>query len=158
QDRVYCPLPLYHSTGGLCAVGAALLNGGALVLRRKFSATHFWDDVADDDCTIFVYIGELCRYLLNQPPHPKERAPNLRRAFGNGMRQEVWTEFQQRFGVAEILEFYGSTEGNVSMFNFDGQPGAIGRVPPYLRGSFHVKLVQFDVEKEMPVRTSDGLC
>jgi fatty-acyl-CoA synthase len=157
-DRVYCALPLYHSTGGLCGVGSALLNGGTLVLRRKFSASHFWDDIADHDCTIFVYIGELCRYLVNQPPHPKERAYNLRLAFGNGMRPEVWTEFQTRFGVPEILEFYGSTEGNVSMFNFDGQPGAIGRVPPYLRSRFSVKLVRFDVESETPMRGPDGLC
>jgi fatty-acyl-CoA synthase len=158
QDRVYCALPLYHSTGGLCGVGSALLNGGTLVLRRKFSATHFWDDITNYDCTIFVYIGELCRYLVNQAPNPKERTHNLRLAFGNGMRPDVWTEFQQRFGVWNILEFYGSTEGNVSMFNFDGQPGAIGRVPPYLRKQFSVKLVRFDVEKEIPVRGPDGLC
>jgi fatty-acyl-CoA synthase len=44
------------------------------------------------------------------------------------------------------------------MFNFDGQPGAIGRVPPYLRGRFSVRLVKFDVEAEMPVRGPDGLC
>jgi fatty-acyl-CoA synthase len=74
------------------------------------------------------------------------------------MRPDVWTEFQSRFGVPEILEFYGSTEGNVSMFNFDGQPGAIGRVPPYLRSRFSVKLVRFDVESETPMRGPDGLC
>jgi fatty-acyl-CoA synthase len=158
EDRLYNTLPLYHSTGGLCGVGAALLNGATLVLRRKFSATHFWDDVSEHDCTIFVYIGELCRYLVNQPWHQKERSHNLRLAFGNGLRPDVWTEFQERFGVAEILEFYGSTEGNVSMFNFDGQPGAIGRVPPYLRGNFSVRLVKFDIEAELPVRGEDGLC
>ncbi|MBS0386763.1 MAG: long-chain-acyl-CoA synthetase [Proteobacteria bacterium] len=158
EDKLYCALPLYHSTGGLCGVGAALLNGGTLVLRRKFSTSHFWDDIVAYDCTIFVYIGELCRYLINQPPSPKERMHHLRLAFGNGMRPEVWSEFQSRFGVADILEFYGSTEGNVSMFNFDGQPGAIGRVPPYLRSRFSVKLVKFDVEAEMPVRGPDGLC
>jgi fatty-acyl-CoA synthase len=151
-------LPLYHATGGLCGVGAALLRGGTLVLRRKFSASHFWKDIADNDCTVFVYIGELCRYLVNQPPDPNERAHHLRLAFGNGLRPEVWEDFQERFGVARILEFYGSTEGNVSMFNFDGMPGAIGRVPRYLRNNFAVKLVKFDVEAEQPVRGQDGLC
>jgi fatty-acyl-CoA synthase len=158
EDKVYCALPLYHSTGGLCGVGSALLNGGTLVLRRKFSASHFWDDIADNDCTIFVYIGELCRYLVNQPPHPKERQHHLRLGFGNGLRPDVWTEFQERFGVPEILEFYGSTEGNVSLFNYDGKPGAVGRVPAYLRGNFAVRLVKFDVEAELPVRGEDGLC
>jgi fatty-acyl-CoA synthase len=157
-DRLYCALPLYHSTGGLCAVGAALLNGGALVLRRKFSASHFWDDVAGNNCTIFVYIGELCRYLMHQPPHPKEREHSLRLGFGNGLRPEVWTPFQERFNVPRMLEFYGSTEGNVSMFNFDGQPGAIGRVPSYLQGSFAIRLVKFDVEAEDVIRDENGLC
>ncbi len=158
EDNVYCALPLYHSTAGLCGIGSALLNGGTVVLRRKFSASHFWDDISGNDCTIFVYIGELCRYLVNQPPHPKERAHHLRLAFGNGLRPDVWTEFQERFGVPRILEFYGSTEGNVSMFNFDGRPGAIGRVPGYLRNNFAVRLVKFDVEAEAPVRGEDGLC
>jgi fatty-acyl-CoA synthase len=158
EDRLYCALPLYHSTGGLCGVGAALLNGGTLVLRRKFSATHFWNDIVDQECTIFVYIGELCRYLVNQPPHPLERAHKLKTAFGNGLRPEVWPEFQERFGVKRILEFYGSTEGNVSLFNFDGQPGAVGRVPHYLKKQFPVALAKFDVEAEQPVRNAEGLC
>lgn len=158
RDRIYCVLPLYHATGGLCAVGAALLNGAAIVLRRKFSVTHFWDDIADNDCTIVVYIGELLRYLVNQGTHPKERAHRLRLAFGNGLRSDVWEEFQERFDVRRILEFYGSTEGNVSMFNFDGRPGAIGRVPQYLKNNFAVKLVRFDVESEQPIRGKDGLC
>lgn len=158
DDVIYCALPLYHATGGLCGVGAALLNGGTVVLRRKFSVSHFWDDIADNGCTMFVYIGELCRYLLNAPPHPKERTQRIRLAFGNGLRPDVWTGFQKRFGIEDILEFYGSTEGNVSMFNFDAHPGAIGRVPHYLRSRFSVRLVKFDVESEQPVRTSDGLC
>jgi fatty-acyl-CoA synthase len=157
-DVIYCALPLYHATGGLCGVGAALLNGGTIVLRRRFSASHFWDDIADHGCTMFVYIGELCRYLVNQPPHPKEGVQKIRLAFGNGLRPDVWNEFKTRFAIEDILEFYGSTEGNVSMFNFDAQPGAIGRVPHYLRKRFSVRLVKFDVEAEQPVRAEDGLC
>ncbi|ANP46481.1 long-chain-acyl-CoA synthetase [Candidatus Viadribacter manganicus] len=158
EDKIYCVLPLYHATGGLCGVGSALLRGGTLVLRRKFSATHFWGDVIENECTMFVYIGELCRYLVNQDPSPDDRRHQLRLAFGNGLRPEVWEEFQARFNVPRVMEFYGSTEGNVSMFNFDGQPGAIGRVPPYLQRNFAVRLVKFDVETEMPVRGEDGLC
>jgi len=107
---------------------------------------------------VFVYIGELCRYLVNQPPHPKERTHHLRLAFGNGLRPEVWEEFVSRFGVKDVLEFYGSTEGNVSLFNYDRHIGAIGRVPMYLRSSFQVRLVKFDIEAETPVRDESGLC
>ena len=158
EDVLYCALPLYHSTGGLCGVGAALLHGGTLVLRRKFSVSHFWDDINQHGCTLFVYIGELCRYLVNHAPQANENTHKLRLAFGNGLRPDVWEEFQRRFNVPRVLEFYGSTEGNVSMFNFDGKPGSIGRVPHYLRKRFTVRLVRFDVESEQPIRNAEGLC
>ena len=75
-DRMYDCLPLYHTAGGLVATGAVLVNGGSVVIREKFSAREFWDDVVRCECTLFQYIGELCRYLVNSPPHPQEtRAP-----------------------------------------------------------------------------------
>ncbi|WP_334163552.1 long-chain-acyl-CoA synthetase [Phenylobacterium sp.] len=158
SDRIYVSLPLYHATGGLCALGAALLNGGSVVLRRKFSASHFWEEVLAEGCTMFVYIGELCRYLVNAPEHPDEARHKIRLAFGNGLRPDVWPELKRRFRIPEILEFYGSTEGNVSLFNFDGREGAIGRAPKWLRKRFNVRLIQFDVETEQPIRGTDGFC
>jgi fatty-acyl-CoA synthase len=156
-DRIYCVLPLYHATGGLCAVGAALLNGGTLVLKKKFSASRFWPDMAEQRCTMFVYIGELCRYLVNQPEQVEDRTP-VKLAFGNGLRPDVWERMAQRFRIERVLEFYGSTEGNVSLFNFDGKLGAVGRIPKYLRKRFNVKLVRFDVETEQPERNAQGFC
>jgi fatty-acyl-CoA synthase len=158
SDRIYVTLPLYHATGGLCALGAALLNGGSVVLRKKFSATHFWPDVVSENCTMFVYIGELCRYLANQPEHELERAHKIRLIFGNGLRPDVWNDMLDRFKVGEVLEFYGATEGNVSLFNFDGRRGAIGRIPSYLRKKFNIRIVKFDVESEEPVRGPNGCC
>ncbi|HLZ75104.1 long-chain-acyl-CoA synthetase [Phenylobacterium sp.] len=157
-DRIYVALPLYHATGGLCALGAALLNGGSVFLRRKFSASHFWGEAVDEGCTMFVYIGELCRYLVNQAPGEDETRHKIRMAFGNGLRPDIWPTMKQRFRIPEILEFYGSTEGNVSMFNFDGREGAIGRAPKWLRKRFNVRLVQFDVESETAIRGTNGLC
>jgi fatty-acyl-CoA synthase len=158
SDRIYQTLPLYHATGGLCALGAALLNGGSVVLRKRFSASHFWPEIIDEGCTMFVYIGELCRYLVNQPPSEDETRHKIRLAFGNGLRPDIWPVMKQRFRIPEILEFYGSTEGNVSMFNFDGREGAIGRAPKWLRKRFNIRLVQFDVETETPIRGPDGFC
>jgi len=161
EDRIYIVLPLYHSTGGLCGMGAALLNGASVCLKRRFSASAFWSDIVKNDCTHLVYIGELCRYLINSPPAPQpedEKKHKLRMAFGNGMRPEVWEEFRKRFHVPVIVEFYGSTEGNVSLFNLDGHPGAIGRVPSYLKKQFNIRLVRFDIEQEIPERRMNGLC
>jgi fatty-acyl-CoA synthase len=157
-DRILDALPLYHATGGLCAPGAALLNGAALVIRRHFSASRFWSDLAAEACTMFVYIGELGAYLAAQPPTPDERVHKLRLAFGNGLRAEVWKDLVGRFGVPRVLEFYGSTEGNVSLFNFPGRPGALGREPRWLKPLFNVRLVNYDVEAGAPVRGADGRC
>jgi len=158
SDRLYNTLPLYHATGGLCAMGAALLNGSSVVLKRKFSASQFWDDVVEERCTMFVYIGELGRYLVNQPPGENDRAHRLRLAFGNGLAADVWRQFIDRFNIPEVLEFYGATEGNVSMFNFHGPVGACGRLPRYLRKRFNFRLVQFDEETQAPRRTASGRC
>ncbi len=158
SDRMYMVLPLYHSAGGVCAIGTVLSVGGTVILRRKFSASHFWQDVHDSRATMFQYIGELCRYLLQSPEHPLERQHSLRTIIGNGLRPEIWSPFQERFAIPRIVEFYGATEGNVTLFNYDGKAGSVGRVPWFARSTIPVDLVQFDVEAEQPRRGPDGLC
>jgi fatty-acyl-CoA synthase len=158
DDRMYDCLPMYHTAGGLVATGAVLVSGGTTIIRERFSAREFWDDIVRNKCTMFQYIGELCRYLVNSPPHPNETSHRLRMACGNGLRPDIWDEFKTRFKIPHILEFYAATEGNVSMFNIEGMPGAIGRIPWFLAHRFPTALVQFDVEHEMPVRGADGFC
>ncbi len=158
HDRIYNPLPLYHATGGVCAVGIVFLSGGAMILKRKFSLNEFWNDIHRYDATMFAYIGELCRWLLNAPPGPHERDHHIRVITGNGLRPEIWKRFQDRFAIPRIVEFYGATEGNVAMLNYDGTVGAVGRVPDYLEWLLPTRVVRFDVEREMPVRDANGLC
>jgi len=157
-DRVYTALPLYHMTGGVLGMAGPLFFGATVILRRKLSISEFWDDVADYGANKFVYIGELCRYLLNAPPHPRERAHAIKLGMGNGLRGEVWGPFVERFGVGEMREFYGATEGNVSFLNVDGTVGAVGRLPSYIEDRIGVKIVKFDVIEEKPIRGADGFC
>ncbi len=158
RDVIYAPLPLYHTVGGVCAPGIALTVGGAIALRRQFSASAFWSDCVRFEATLFQYIGELCRYLLNASPQPDERRHRLRLAVGNGLRPDVWDRFQQRFAIPRILEFYGATESNLTLFNFDGGPHAIGRAPPYMKSAVNVSLIRFDPVAERPVREASGRC
>ena len=158
RDRMYVVLPLYHSAGGVCAIGSALTVGGSVIIRRKFSVTQFWDDCSQYGATQFQYIGELCRYLLNSPAHKLERKHKLRVVMGNGLRPEIWPAFKSRFRIPRIIEFYGATEGNVAIVNMDGKIGAVGRIPNYLRGLLQTRLVQFDIDKEEPVRNDKGFC
>ena len=159
EDRIYITLPLYHVTGGFVGQGGALLSGASVILRRKFSASRYWDDVTDYGATVIVYIGELCRYLLNQPEHPKEQAHQVRVGIGNGLRSDIWQKFVDRFQVPKLLEIYGSTEGNIFLMNFDGKIGAVGRIPKYLEKQFgDVRIVKFDIAEEQPIRGDDGFC
>ena len=158
DDRMYNCLPLYHSVGGVVASGATLLGGGAVVIRARFSASDFWRDVRDERCTLFQYIGELCRYLVKAPPDKHETEHCLRLACGNGLRREVWQSFKSRFRIPRILEYYASTEGNFSLYNCEERPGAIGRIPSFLAHRMQVALLQFDVERSEPLRNAQGRC
>ena len=158
RDRMYTCLPLYHSVGGVVAPGAVLVGGGSVVVRERFSAREFWADIVRWDCTLVQYIGELCRYLVHTAPVPEERAHRVRLCCGNGLRADVWTAFQRRFRIPQIVEFYAATEGAVSLFNVEGEPGAIGRIPGFLAHRVPVALVRFDVEQEAPVRDAAGFC
>jgi fatty-acyl-CoA synthase len=157
-DRMYNCLPLYHSVGGVVACGATLVGGGAVVLRPRFSASAFWRDVVQERCTLFQYIGELCRYLVQQPQAAAEREHRLRLACGNGLRQEVWRPFQERFAIPTILEYYASTEGNFSLYNCEGEPGAVGRIPAFLAHRLPVALIRHDAASGEPKRGADGHC
>jgi fatty-acyl-CoA synthase len=158
SDRMFNCLPLYHSIGGVVATFATLVSGGKVVIRQRFSASDFWRDVRDERCTLFQYIGELCRYLLNTPFQPIETEHSLRMACGNGLRPEVWQPFKTRFRIPRILEYYASTEGNFSLYNCEGQPGAIGRIPAFLSSRLPVALLRFDLDTSEPRRNSHGFC
>jgi fatty-acyl-CoA synthase len=158
RDRMFSCLPMYHSVGGVLAPGAMLVAGASLAIGEKFSASAFWSDVVRWRCTLIQYIGELCRYLLDTPPSPMDTAHQIRMACGNGLAPDIWNKFQERFGIPRILEFYAATEGGVSLFNVEGESGAIGRVPPYLVHRFSPVLVKFDDRSELPVRNGDGFC
>ncbi len=158
QDCMYDCLPLYHSVGGVVAAGAPLVAGATVVLRERFSASRFWRDIVRERCTLFQYIGELCRYLLASPSQDDDAKHSIRLACGNGLREDVWVPFQKRFRIPQILEYYASTEGNVSLYNCEGKPGAIGRVPPMLAHRYPIAIVRTDPITDEPARDEHGRC
>jgi len=149
-DIIYVPLPFYHNNALTVTWSSAAANGAGIAIRRKFSASQFWDDVRRYNARAFCYIGELCRYLMNQPSRPDDRDNPAQKMIGNGLRPDIWVPFKERFGVDEVYEFYAASEGNiafVNVFNFDC---TIGFCPaPYA-------LVKYDIDMDEPVRTADG--
>jgi fatty-acyl-CoA synthase len=154
DEVILCVLPLYHGAGGMVVVSCALSQAATVVLERRFSASRFWDTVRDDRVTACQYIGEICRYLLNQPPDRRDREHGLRLMMGAGLGADIWSAFQERFGVERILEGWSSTEANTSLINVDNRPGSCGRIP--FEQMHNGRLVRYDVEADSHPRGSDG--
>ncbi|KAK4452174.1 hypothetical protein QBC34DRAFT_41657 [Podospora aff. communis PSN243] len=170
-DVYYTAMPLYHSTAMLMGLSNALSAGATFAIGRKFSTSRFWEDVRKHDANIVQYVGETCRYLLSAPPATDaitgenlDRKHNVRIAFGNGLRPDVWNRFKERFGIGTIAEFYGATEGSYGTWNLsrnDFGMGAVGRngaLYNLILGS-GVAIVQVDHETELPWRDpKTGFC
>ncbi|XP_053907849.1 long-chain fatty acid transport protein 1 isoform X1 [Cuculus canorus] len=158
EDVLYNCLPLYHSAGNIMGVGQCLIHGLTVVIRKKFSASRFWDDCRKYRCTIIQYIGEICRYLLNQPVRDSETQHCVRLAVGNGLRPTIWEDFTKRFQIKQIGEFYGATECNCSIANLDGKVGACGFNSRILPNVYPIRLVKVNEDTMELIRDSRGLC
>uniref|UniRef100_A0A8C7W1P6 long-chain-fatty-acid--CoA ligase n=1 Tax=Oncorhynchus mykiss TaxID=8022 RepID=A0A8C7W1P6_ONCMY len=158
DDVIYIYLPLYHTAGFIMGLTGAIERGSTVVLRRKFSASNFWDDCRKHKVTVIQYIGEIMRYLCNSPKKDNDRHHKVRLALGNGLRADTWSEFLQRFGDIRVCECYGATEGNVGFINYVGKVGAIGKEHFLHKANFSYVLIQYDTEREEPVKDSRGFC
>jgi fatty-acyl-CoA synthase len=150
SDTLYSCLPLYHNNALTVAIGSVINSGATLALGKSFSASKFWDEVIASRATAFIYIGEICRYLLNQPTKPTDRAHKVRLIAGNGLRPEIWDEFTSRFGIARVCEFYAASEGNTGFINIFNVPRSTGFAPMPLA------YVQYDPDTGAPLRGANG--
>ncbi|MFK8331000.1 long-chain-acyl-CoA synthetase [Pseudomonas sp. BJa5] len=154
EDVFYCCLPLYHGAAATSVTSTALRAGASIVVRRKFSVREFWKDVRQQRISVFQYIGEICRYLLNQPLVEGEREHSLRCMLGAGLTPESWQRWVERFGPIQIFEGWGATEANANLINVDNYAGSCGRVPDWSRTN--LRLVRYDVENDCHPRDAQG--
>jgi fatty-acyl-CoA synthase len=150
NDTLYCCLPLYHNNALTVALSSVLNSGAALAVGKSFSASKFWDEIIGHDATAFIYIGEICAYLLNQPPKPTDRKHKVRVIGGNGLRPAIWDEFTQRFGIERVCEFYAASEGNTAFVNILNIDKTTGICPT------PVAFVEYDPDTGEPLRGDDG--
>ncbi|KAF9330816.1 hypothetical protein BG006_006246 [Podila minutissima] len=163
ESKIYITLPLYHSAGSIIGVGQSWTTGCTIILARKFSVNRFWKDCVDYDVTHFQYIGELCRYLLHAPESPLDKKHNVQMAFGNGMRPDVWSKFQERFNIPTVFEYYTMSEGTGALMNVGKtlrDVGAVGYRGPIVRILQNtMRIVKVDLDTEELIRDKKtGLC
>ncbi len=132
--------------------GSCLASGASFMLRRRFSARHFWDEARKYNTNPFIYVGELCRYLALHPPQHNDADNPTERMVGNGLRPDIWDQFKQRFAVERICELYGASEGNLLFLNILNKDRTIGTCVTGFR------VVKYDVEADEIVRNAKGLC
>jgi len=157
QDINYVALPLYHSNGGVGGIGMMIYKGSTVVVSKRFSASRFFQECAYHGATMFNYIGEVCRYLLAQPPARTDRAHRIRLAIGNGLRPRIWEEFRDRFGISAIGECYASTEGNANMINIDNRVGAVGFNSVIAPSFYPIRLIKVDRGSGEIIRDNNGM-
>ncbi len=151
EDIMYISLPMFHSNSFNIAFSAAIAGGSTMALSRRFSVTHFWKDIRKHKATAFNYIGEVCRYLINQPPKPDDLDNSIEKIAGNGMNNDIWKAFKNRFGIDKVYEQYGATEVNFALTNLFNLDCTIGTS----LGSFAI--VKYDLETEEPIKDGKGL-
>jgi citronellyl-CoA synthetase len=151
DDIVYCTLPLYHATGLCVCWGSAICGAAGFAIRRKFSASQFWNDVRKYQATTIGYVGELCRYLVDQPPSADDNRHGVRKMIGNGLRPGAWNEFKTRFAVNHICELYAASDGNIGFSNILNFDNTIGF------SLMSWELVRYDHDSGEPLRDAKGL-
>jgi carnitine-CoA ligase len=138
SDRYYNVFPLFHNTSQAMITMPVLLTGASMLLAERFSASRFWPEASESQCTVFYYIGEILRILLKAADDHSDRnnaagAVRLHTAWGIGASANDMAEFERRFGV-KLLTGFGSTEANVPCFRprEHVKRGSVGRVlPPF---------------------------
>lgn len=149
-DTMYIPLPFFHTNALALSWPPVFANGSAVAIRRKFSVSNFWSDVRRYNATSWCYIGELCRYLMNQPPQSNDRDNPLDKIIGNGLRPDIWHDFKNRFGISKVYEIYGAAESNLYFVNILNLACTVGRCrQPYA-------IVKYDVDADTAIRDNNG--
>jgi crotonobetaine/carnitine-CoA ligase len=151
DDVFFTTLPLFHANAQMFTTMGSVSSGRPMVLREKFSASRFFDEIRQYGATVFNYIGAMLTILMKQPPRPDDADNPARITFGGAAPKEIWREFEKRFGVT-IMEGFGLTEsGGVCLANpYDRiKVGSIGKPLPFC----DVKVVD-DYDVELPAGIS----
>lgn len=150
EDVFYVPIPFFHTNAMIVAWPSAASGGAALAIRRKLSISNFWKDVAKFNVSAFIYIGEICRYLMNKPPAATDTMHRIQKVVGNGLRPDIWKAFKKRFNIPAVYELYGASDGIVSYTNVFNLNCTVG----LCRSEYAI--VQYDVDNDMPYRNEQG--
>jgi len=150
DDVLYATMPLYHATA-LCVCWCSVIAARAgFAIGRKFSASQFWQETQRFHATAIGYVGDLCQFLMAQPPRDLDQQHSVRLMLGNGLRPAIWEKFKNRFNIETVYEFYGASDGNVGFFNILNLNNTVGFSPNKFA------IVSVDDDLHLPIRGDNG--
>lgn len=127
DDVLYCSMPLFHGNALISNWVPAMAVGATIVLKRRFSASSFLDDIRDNGVTFFNTVGQALAYILATPPTEHDRDHRLKFALAPESSAPDARAFRKRFGCF-VAEGYGSSEGAIRMMPVEGTPrGSVGQ-------------------------------
>lgn len=142
-DTIFGANPLFHASGQVWIVMAALAARGAAVVEPSFSASAFLDRARETEATTLFGMGAMGMAMLAQPPRDDDRQHSVRQATWVPMTEAAQNDFLERFGIPVNSELYGQTEcwpATITPAGSQRKPGAIGRVAPHME----IRLVDDD--------------
>jgi fatty-acyl-CoA synthase len=154
DDVLYCAMPLFHGNALFSNLLPAFRVGCRVVLRRRFSASAFLDDVRHHGCTFFNTVGRAIAHINATPPGAHDRDHKLRWVLGPETSETDVAAFTSRFGVP-VFSGYGSSENAVILMPAGNaaHPAPLGVAPP----GTDIAVVDPDTgEERPPARFDEG--
>ena len=141
KDRGYISMPLFHSNAWYIGILPQMIVGGGFVLKRRFSASAFEEDMLAHGVGFLNYVGQPLHYIIDAldrkygsgeavqaalAKHPRNK---FRCAYGNGATVNDRIKLKRYLGMEHIYEIYGSTEAVITTANKPGDPiDSVGKV------------------------------
>jgi crotonobetaine/carnitine-CoA ligase len=121
--------PLFHGNAQYMAVYPALIAGGKVVIRTRFSASRWVDQLREHDITVTNFLGVMMDWVWKQPEREDDAVNSLRCVFAAPTASSILDGFKARYGIEAFVEVYGTTETScpiLSPYGEDRPAGAAG--------------------------------
>ena len=151
EDTYMSVGPLFHGNAQFLAAYPALIAGARFVLREKFSASGWVDQVRECGATVTNFVGVMMDWVWKQPERPDDADNRLRCIFAAPTASSILDRFRRRFGVEAFVEVFGLTETSMPIMSPYGEerpPGAAGLLADEY---FEVRLVDPETDREVEI-------
>ncbi|MBI1376608.1 MAG: AMP-binding protein [Frankiales bacterium] len=151
DDTYMTVTPLFHGNAQFMAAYPALVAGARLVIRSRFSASRWVDQVREEGVTVTNFIGVMMDFLWKQPVRPDDADNQVRCVFSAPTASSILSEFRERFGIEAFVEVFGLTETSAPILSPYGEERPAGAAGLVASDWFDVRLVDPDTDEEVPV-------